>query len=296
MSAVVLLLLVLAGATVAVARRAGRPGEELRGAPVSAWLRATARRTRLWRLAGLTAGTAVGITAMQFDPLGRGPLLAAPLCALLVLAGVVVGELQVTAPRDTVRTAGLAVRRAGEYLPRRLTAAVATATGLLAVVLALTTAAGSPDDLGRAGRALARRCSAFVSEAVGPWPGSFYALPLVAVVVPGLVLAALALRRIVHRPRSADDARLDDALRRQAADSVVAGCGLLVAVPLTGVSFFAAHALSNLDCAPPTWRVLAGALGLLVPAVLALSLWCVVALTAPAPSRAGVAPREPAAL
>jgi hypothetical protein len=293
-SAVVLLLVLLTGATVAVALRAQTPAWD--AASASETLRAIARRTRLWRLAGLTAGAAAGIGAAQWDPLGRGPLLAAPLCALCVLAGVVVGELRVTAPRGPVRSAGLEVRRIRDYLPRRLTAAVATATSLLALVLALTASAGSPDDLGRAGRALARRCSAVLTETVGPWPGSFYAVPLLAVVIPGLALAALALRRIVQRPRSGDDLGLDDALRRQAAESVVAGCGLLVAVPLAGVSFFAAHALSNLDCAPTTWRVLAGALGLLVPAVIGLSVWCVAAFTMPPQGLADAAPRDAATL
>lgn len=293
MSAVVLLLVLLAGATVVVALRAQPPAWD--AASASETLRATARRTRLWRLAGLATGAAIGIGAMQWDPLGRGPLLAAPLCALCVLAGVIIGELRVTAPQGPLRSAALEVRRIADYLPRRLTAAVATATALLAVVLTSTTLAGSPDDMGRAGRALARQCSAVLSETVGPWPGSFYAVPVLAVVLPGLALAALALRQIVQRPRSGDDPRLDDALRRQAAESVVAGAGLLVAVPLAGASFFAAHALSNLDCAPTSWRVLAGALGLLVPVVVGLSVWCVAAFSVPT-GLADTAPRDTATL
>ena len=75
------------------------------------------------------------------------------------------------------------------------------------------------------------------------------------------------------------------ALRRQAAESVVAGVGLLVAVPLAGVSFFAAQALSNVDCAPVSWRVAAGALGLLVPALAVLAAWCIAALTSPTEGR-----------
>src|SRR3712207_4896776 len=106
-------------------------------------------------------------------------------------------ELRVSAPRGPVRSAALEVRRARNYLPRRLTAAVAGTGALLAVVLTATTATGSADDLGRAGRSLVRRCSAVQGGASGPWPGSFYALPLALMVVVGLVLAAIALRRVV---------------------------------------------------------------------------------------------------
>ncbi|WP_324273890.1 hypothetical protein [Blastococcus brunescens] len=78
----------------------------------------------------------------------------------------------------------------------------------------------------------------------------------------------------------------DDALRRQAAEAVAAGCGLLVAVPSGGVAFVAAHALGNLDCAPGWWSVPTVALGLLVPAMGALAAWCATVLVLPA--RAGV--------
>jgi len=288
------LLMVLSAAVVIAAALRILDGPRRRSAPTSAELRAVARTTRNWRLAGLVAGVVVGVVAMQQDALGRGLLLAAPLCAVCVLVGVIVGELQVTSPQGTIRSAGLEVRRIRDYLPRWLTAAVAAATGLLALVLIFTTAVGSPDDLGRAGRFLAHRCSAVASTAVGPWPGSFYALPLVAVVLPGLVLAGLALRRIVDRPRSGDDPHVDDSLRRQAAEAVVAGCGLLVAVPLGGVSFFAMHALTRIDCAPDAWAVLGGALGLLVPFLLALAVWCLSVLAVPTGGRLDVTPRDPA--
>jgi hypothetical protein len=296
--AAVLLLVLLVACAVAVPMtlRSRTVERGIADAPVSARLRATARTTARWRLAGLVVGVGVGIGSAQVDALGRGLLLAVPLCALCVLAGVVAGELRVAPTRAAVRTAALEVRHGRDYLPRGLTRAVVGTTALLAAVLALTTAAGSPDDLGRAGRTLARQCSAVLSESVGPWPGSFYAVPLTLVVLSGLVLAGLALRRIVHRPRSGDDPRVDDALRRSAAEAVVAGCGLLVAVPLAGVSFFAVHAVLGLDCAPAVWTAAAAALGLLVPALAVLATRCAQVLAAPAGGRAAFAPRNPAAL
>jgi hypothetical protein len=299
-AAVLLLVLVLACAVTSAMGRWLRPGAGtdlgVAGSALSERLWATARSTARWRLAGLVVGFVVGATAAGLDVLGRGLLLAAPLCALCVLAGVVAGELRVTSPRGAVRSAGLEIRTVRDYLPRALTRAVLAATVLLGVVLAVTTAAGAPDDLGRAGRALARQCSAVASESVGPWPGSFYSVPLAVVVASGLVLAGIALRRVVHRPRSGDDPRVDDALRRHAAEAVIAGCGLLVAVPLAGVSFFAAHALLDLDCAPAAWTVAGAALGLLVPALAVLAVRCGTVLAAPAGGRAAFARQESGSL
>jgi hypothetical protein len=264
-------------ASVVATRRAARElpvvdSERLRGA---------ARTTRRWRIAGLVVGAVVGIGAAQQGALGRGLLLAVPLFALCVLAGVVVGELRVTAPQGPVRSADLEVRRMRDYLPRRLTTVVASATALLALVMACTTAVGSADDMGRAGRTFARRCSAVMSSGTGPWPGSFYTVPLALVVLSGLLLAGFALHRVVRRPRQGEDRAVDDGLRRQAAEAVTAACGVLVAVPLAGVSFVAAAALSNHTCPPAGSSVVVWALLLLVPALVGLTAWCVGVLMAP---------------
>lgn len=274
-----LLLCVVAAATVATRRAA-------RSSPVvdSERLCAAARTTRRWRLTGLAAGVVVGLVFAQQGALGRELLLAVPLFALCVLAGVVVGELRVTAPRGAVRRAGLEVRRIRDYLPRRLGAAVASATAVLGLLMAVTTAAGSPDDLGRAGRTLARRCSAVMSSGTGPWPGSYYTVPLALVVLSGLLLAGVALHRVVRRPRQGEDLAGDDGLRLQAAEAVTAAFGLLVAVPLAGVSLVTAGALWRHTCPPAGSTVAVWALLLLVPALVGLTAWCAGILLAPATS------------
>jgi hypothetical protein len=251
---------------------------------LTARLTQAARTTRRWRVAGLAAGAVVAIVSAQQGALGRGLMLAVPLCALCVLVGVVLGELRVAAPQGPVRSAALEVRRVRDYLPRSLTATVGTATALLLVFLALTTATGSADDLGRAGRSFARRCSAVMAGGTGPWPGSFYALPLGFVVVVGLVLAGFALRRVVQRPRQGEDTTVDDALRRQAAEAVVAACGLLVALPFAGVNLLTASALHNHVCPPAGSSFAVVVLWALVPALVGLAAWCVGVLVAPAGS------------
>lgn len=233
------------------------------------------RATARWRIGGLVVGVAVAVVSVQVDSLGRGLMLAGSLFALCVLLGVVLGELRVTAPPEGERTAVLEVRRVGDYVPRRLALVVLTAAALLAALLLMTTAWGTPDDLGRDGRSLLRQCSDVMSESRGPWPGSFYSVPLVGVVGLGLLVAAGALRQVVRRPRQGSDLAADDLLRRRAAETVTAAAGLLVVVPFAGVATIANLALRGISCAPAGWTLLSTALLLLVPALLGVAAWCV---------------------
>lgn len=264
---VLLVLVLLVAGAVAAARP--RPVASLPPRLVDVQ-RATAR----WRTAGLVVGLVLAAGSASSGGLGRGLMLAGPLLALGVLLGVVVGELRVTAPPAEQRAALLEVRRVRDYAPRVLAPLVLAAGALLGALLVVTTALGSADDLGRAGRSLFRQCTALQSESRGPWPGSFYSLPLALVVGLGLVVAAVALRQVVRRPRQGSDLAADDALRRRAAESVTAAAGLLVAVPFAGVAMIAALGLSGTSCAPTGWRVLGVVLLLLVPVLLGLGAWC----------------------
>jgi hypothetical protein len=259
---------------------------------VPARLGAVARATRRWRLVGLLVGLVAAAWSVSSGALGRGLLLAVPLLCLCVLLGVVVGELGVRPPPTDRRSAALEVRRAGTYLPRVLTPLVAAATLSLGALLSFASAVGSADDLGRAGRALSRACSAVSAESSGPWPGSFYALPLGAVVVSGLVVAAVALTSITRRPRQGEDPEVDDQLRQHAARGVVAAVGLLVTVPLVGTGLLAAGQLLRICAAPPAWTAVGWTLVLVVPLALALGTWCAALLVVPGTVRtaAPVAP------
>ena len=159
---------------------------------------AVARRTVGWRLAGVIGGLAAGGAAAGSGALGRGLLLAAPVFGLCVLAGVVAGETSVRPPDGPARVAAVEVRRVRDYLPRGLTRAVAAGAVLLLALLTVTTATGTPDDLGRPGRILLLRCSPSLVQGHGPWPGSFYSVPLAAVVATGLIAAGAALRIVAR--------------------------------------------------------------------------------------------------
>ncbi len=237
--------------------------------------------TARWRALGLLVGLAAGVFMLSDVGLGRGPMLAAPVFGLCVLTGVIVGELLVSAPGGPTRRATLEVRRLQDYVPRRLMTAVAATTMLLGGILVATTLTGSADDQGRAGRSLARQCSATMSGSAGPWSGSFYSAPLAVAVGVGLLGAVAASRVIVRRPRQGEDHTVDDAARRRAVSAVVAASGILVTFPLIGVSFFSSITMFTISCRPVWWNVLAWSLLVLSFALVPLLGWFAAALLPP---------------
>ena len=220
--------------------------------------RTARRRATAGRLAGLALGIGVAWFLFTRPPawLGLGQALAAPAFALCLLAGVILGEVR-PRPDGPHRTATLEVRDVGRYLPRALTRWLVVFAVTLAVLLVVTTAVGSPDDLGRPGRWLAVSCGPELSRAAGPWPGSFYSLPIALVVVLGLG-AALMTARFVAGRRAEDDPAGDEAARRRSTRVIVAAAGVLTAAPLAGSALLAGAAVRNVDCGGSWTPVLVG--------------------------------------
>jgi hypothetical protein len=239
------------------------------------------RKAAGWRWAGLALGlvvaplTAVTVTAELYN---LGAMLAPTVFGLCVIAGVVVGELTTIPRGEGVRTAALETRTAGDYLPRRLGGLVAASAVGLGALLVTTTLLGSADDAGRAGRFLTQQCASGLVARVGPWPGSFYSVPLAIAVVVGLVGAAVALRTVVLRPRRGSDpdlVRVDNVLRRRSTEAVVAATGVMVAASLSGVALVSGISVHRLACAPAAWTILGMALLAIVGALmLLLTAWC----------------------
>jgi len=256
-------------------------------APRHAALLAAHRKAVGWRWAGLGLGvvaasvTAVTVTAGLYN---LGAMLAPTVFGLCVMGGVVVGELLSKIPRrQGVRTAALETRTVGDYLPRRLSGVVAASAVGLGALLVTTTLMGSADARGRADRFLIRQCTPDLSLATGPWPGSFYSVPLGIGVVIGLLGAAVALRTVVLRPRGGSDpdlAAADDVLRRWSAEAVVAATGVMVAASLSGVAFVASLDLHRVACPPSSWTILGLALAVVGALMLLLTSWCLALLLA----------------
>ena len=247
-------------------------------------LLAAHRKAVAWRWAGLGLGVAAApVTAVTASAglHNLGAMLAPTVFGLCVIGGVVVGELTTIPRRQGVRTAAIETRTVGHYLPRRLGGLVAVSALGLGSLLVTTTLMGSADAQGLAGRFLSRQCSSGAGSANGPWPGSFYSLPLGIAVVIGLLGAAVALRIVVLRPRSGSDPEVvavDDVLRRRSAEAVTAATGVLVAASLSGVAFVAGIQLHRVSCPPASWAILGVALLAVGALMLLFTSWCLALL------------------
>jgi len=239
-----------------------------------------------WRWAGLGLGVVVAsVTAVTASAglYNLGAMLSPPVFGLCVMGGVIAGELSTIPRRQGVRTAALETRTVGEYLPRVLSGLVTASTLGLGALLVTTTLMGSADDAGLAGRFLSRQCRPEIWARNGPWPGSFYSVPLGIAVVVGLLGAAAALRTVVLRPRAGSDPDLvvaDDVLRRRSVEAVVAATGVMVAASLSGVAFVAGIQLHRIACSPASWTVLGVALLAVGALMLLLTSWCLALLLA----------------
>lgn len=232
------------------------------------------RADRYARLGGLAAGVLLSLDLIDAPGgLGSGILAAIPVFGLGAVAGVLLGEYLTARPRGTVRTAGLAPRRIRDQVPPRLTVLLLIEAALLIALLVTAIAIGSPDDTGRAGRALTMTCSG-VTESHGPWPGTFYAVPALASLVSSTAACGYALRHITRRPGQERD-------RRNRALAITAAWGLLTSAPLAGAAWTAAGSLRGLSCDGTLGSV---AVWVLLPVcllALGTAIWCLFTVVAP---------------
>ena len=220
-----------------------------------------ARHTRRWRIVGLLLGGVAAAVALvlgqRVDALGRVTALAPTLLGAGILLGTIAGELSARPSVGIRRSAAVETRTLGAVLPRGRAVVLAASTTLLVGALAVGAAWGSADDQGRAGRVFSRICTVVdadlgpvtMSSSRGPWPGSFYVLPLAVAMLVLAVLVALALHAIVDRPRPELDSRgLDTLLRRWSVGNVLTAATVTVLGTLGPVAVFMASALGGMSC------------------------------------------------
>lgn len=277
--ALVALLLLVVVAVVAVAIALSRPGRQPAGAEE--------RAVRGVRLAGLALGVAAATWVMlEPTPLDRGlgsAAVIAPLClGAVTLLGVMVGELLVR-PRfvDGPRSAALRPRRVRDHLPPRLTRLVVAVSVAGLLLCAYTALVASSDDMGRSGRSLAAQCSATLSAASGPFPGSFYVVPYLAGLACVTAIAVLAALRITRRTLGSGPAA-DDRYRSTGLTAVVSAYGLTMSVPLAGLALAAGTALLGHECPQTGWRVVGVAALVIALCAAGTALISLVGLLAPA--------------
>ena len=220
-----------------------------------------AAHTRRWRVVGLLLGAVAAVLLLvlgdRVDALGRAAALAPTALGAGVLLGTIAGELTARPTVGIRRSAAVETRTLAAILPRGRAVLLAVSTTLLVGALALGAVWGSPDDLGRAGRWLTRQCvmeepgvgQVLVGSSRGPWPGSFYAVPLALALVVLAVLVGAALRAIVDRPRPELDSRgLDTMLRRWSVGNVLTAATVTVLGTLGPVALLMASALGGGTC------------------------------------------------
>ena len=258
------------------------------------------RRSTRWFAWGVALALVVTVAlfALAGVSLGRVAALAPAVGGMTLLLVMCVGELR--SPRQTTltRTAVARPRRVRDLVGAGPLALATIAVAALTTTLVVGTAMGSPDDLGRAGRALTTVCGD-ATTVRGPWPGSYYAIPIAAALLVGLVAAAVTCRTIVVRPaRGAEGADVDDALRRWSTRSVLLTVALVCWATLVPLLLLMTVAHSGGTCATSSTRALqltfgAGALVTAVAAIGTFAALCTGPRLRPGQAPPGSSDRSP---
>ena len=224
-------------------------------------LAALRRATLRARYLGIVAGVVVFFIVAGLGRYGQWLFLAPAVAGATVIGAVLVGQRLTYTRARTAGIAGLERREVGDYLPRRLAMTAAGVLLILAVVGAWTTAVATLDDAGLA-RAFTQSCTTESWDGQSqsehtevhvstPFPGAYYTAGMAAGIVAVLALAWVGVVATTRRPRNGADAelvRVDDALRRQTVEGIVAAFGLVVATTLAGMSFLAAVTVGTEAC------------------------------------------------
>jgi hypothetical protein len=193
----------------------------------------------------------------------------------LVLA---LGELTWPRPEGALRRVRLRRREVRDVVPRRLL--VATRVAWVATAAALAAGIVLADSSGRALTAVVTVDGVTTTATASPFPGSFYAVPLLACLAVLALAVEATLRLVVNRPTVVDaDEATDLVLRRASSHRVLRGglaATLLTAGPTLVVASSAARVLGDGTSQPP-----AAVAVLVLGVVVALAGLAVLAVPAP---------------
>lgn len=248
-------------------------------APEHAAITRMRERSARWLAAAIGLGllTAAALLALGDRLLGIGAAVAPAVGGTMLVLTVCLGELLTPRQTTLTRRALPRARSPRDYVTGGPLVLATAALVALGATLLVGTLMGSPDDLGRAGRALTTVCGD-VTSVRGPWPGSYYAIPIAVAAVVSTAVCVLACRVIATRPApGAGSESVDDALRRWSTRTVLlalATAGWVTLVPLLALM---GSALTG-DCTTDAHRALGLVCGAGALVSMALAAGCFVAL------------------
>jgi hypothetical protein len=218
------------------------------------------RRRGIAVLLGLLIGgaAAAAMLGVQNGDLGRLASMAPASAGAIAVLVVALAELTTPHLEGEVRTASLQSRRRLEAVDVPAARLALVTFAALVVALWVGWVMGSPDDMGRAGRAISAVCGT-TSSGGGPWPGSFYGgLMLLAAAVVALATFA-AVAAVAERPRvGTTSLETDTRLRRAATAQILLVSTASAACTLVPVAGLMTSGLLGLTC-HPWWYVPLGA-------------------------------------
>ena len=225
------------------------------------------------RLLGGVVGVAGAWALAAVLDQGRGLVLAPAVAGLGIVVGVALGET-VVRPRRAPgpRSASLRPRTARAYVPRPLSTTLAALLVFHVGTLVLTTFTAT------GGRSFTCRVENLAGSH-GPYPGSYYSVPLLGMLALVGLVAVVAARVVVARPRGfAPDEQGDDVLRARSLTVIVAASGLALAATHVGIGIATAASFASLVCAPLWAERAAPVMALSVLLAFAIACWCAVRL------------------
>jgi hypothetical protein len=238
--------------------------------------RLLARADLCARWAGLTLGVtaAQALATMDSDDMAMPFVSAVTAFGLCAVGGVLLGDSLTPAPLEAVRTAALAPRRVRDHVPPRMAPLLVLQSACLVVLLLIGAAIGSPDRMGRPGRALTVTCAVGLTRHLGPWPGLYYTAPILGSLTLGTAACLWALRRIAHRPG-------ENRQRHDRSWAITAAWGLLVSSQLLLVLGMIGRVLSYTRCAGMLGNVTALVIYPLGLVTLFTLGWCLFTIVVP---------------
>jgi hypothetical protein len=246
------------------------------------------------RYFGLAASVVVFAAVAGLGRFGQGLFLAPSAAGAVLILAVMIGQQLAYGSARVPGVAGVEDRRVRDYVPRALSVVVLLVLGLLVAFAVWTTYVASPDESG-----LYREFSvsgtvrvatdagptrAHMSSTHGPFPGEYYTSALVLGLPIVLLIGSVTLWLTAKRPRNGSDpvlVRVDDALRRQTAEGIVAAAGLAFALSFVGVAASAAFAMGGMAEFGTLYPVGAGAIAVLALGSVGVAVWCAVLVLVP---------------